>query len=615
MLIKLLKRLVPIAARRDARTRSTALCGEPRTSRFELIEEAGRLHARADLPALIELSRKGLLQYPGDADLLQFLASAYLARGETAQAIGALQQAVARSPAPWNLHLSLARLLAGSERQSEADEQYAHACGHEQTAAIASKERASLLNQLGRYDEAERCARAFLAREDGSVPHRHELASALFEQGRVDEALEVLGPICSQTNADPRLHSDFLRALNYTDSVSAAEAFRAHKIWGERHADPLNVTTMPFANTRDADRVLRVGFVSPHFRKHAVTFFLESVLAHIRPDQIEVTLYSDARREDEYSARLRRSVNRWHGTAQLSDDALAGLVREDGIDVLIDLTGHTPGHRLLTFARRAAPVQMTWNGYPNTTGMSAMDYRLTDAHCDPPGSTEHLHTERLLRLPEIFMSWQVPADAPEPGPIPAIHNGHITYGSFNGCYKLTETTLQLWSDLLERDERARLVLAAMPDGNARLRVSRAFERRGIDPGRVEFRGRVGHEAFLDLHRDVDIALDPFPYHGTTTTCFSLWMGVPVITLLGDSHASRVGGTLLAGAGLPELIAHDADEYVQIACALGADIGALTSLRAGLRKRLSASALTDGYACARALHVACRQAWMDWCEHG
>jgi predicted O-linked N-acetylglucosamine transferase (SPINDLY family) len=342
-----------------------------------------------------------------------------------------------------------------------------------------------------------------------------------------------------------------------------------------------------------------------------VTFFFESVLDHFDPAQCEIALFSDAREHDAYSERLRAKAAAWHDSASLDDAAFCTLVRHQNIDILIDLTGHTPGNRLLAFARRPAPLAMTWNGYPNTTGMRAIDYRITDSFCDPPGTTEALHAERLLRLPGPFMTWQAPKEGPPRRTLG--YKRATVFGSFNACYKLSDTTLALWARILTTVPNARLLLAAIPPGIAEQRVRRTFQQAGVDPARLDFHPRVAHDAFLQLHDKVDVALDTFPYHGTTTTCFSLWMGVPVVTLAGSMPVSRVGVSLLSHCGLASLVAHDSDEYVGIACELARAHDRLQELHATLRARVETSALTDGSACARSLHAVWREAWTERCR--
>ena len=289
------------------------------------------------------------------------------------------------------------------------------------------------------------------------------------------------------------------------------------------------------------------------------------------------------------------------------------MIRADAVDILVDLSGHTPGNRLLAFARRPAPVQVTWNGYPNTTGMTGIDYRITDALCDPPGATEHLHAEKLARLPAVYMAWRPPDDAPDTGPPPALAAKRVTFGSFNSCYKLTPDLIALWSRILQRLPESRLMLLTIGAGAAERRIRELFAQHGIAAPRLDIRPRVTHEEFLAAHNGVDIALDAFPYHGTTTTCFSLWMGLPVVTLAGATHVSRVGVSLLGNAGLREFVANNADDYVDIAVKLALDLPRLAALRAKLRGVLLDSPLTDGAICARNLERAFREMWAAYCK--
>ena len=245
--------------------------------------------------------------------------------------------------------------------------------------------------------------------------------------------------------------------------------------------------------------------------------------------------------------------------------------------------------------------------------MDSIGYRLTDAVCDPPGSTEALHSERLVRLPGVFMSWRTPVDAPPVAPLPALAAGHVTFGSFNGCYKITAAVVRVWARVLRAVEGSRLLLLTVDGAVARRRLLDLFAANGIGPGQLEFLPRMSHDDFLGAHARVDIALDAFPYHGTTTTCFSLWMGLPVIVLAGNTHASRVGVTLLRSVGLGHLAAAGEDDYVGAAVGLAGNLAALADTRSGMRARIAASALADGPACARFVEAAFRSMWHDWCS--
>ena len=302
---------------------------------------------------------------------------------------------------------------------------------------------AEVMADVHRLDDAEDCyLRALEFNPDFAEAH-YNYGNLLHRVGRIDESL-------LQYRAAIRLKPDFVRAhsnlvfvLNYSDQVSPEEIFDEHREWARRHADPLTAAVRPHPNPRTGGRALRVGYVSPDFREHAVTCFFESTLAHHDPGRVAAYCYSDVERPDAYTDRLRHSACAWRDIAGQGDESVADLVRSDAIDILVDLTGHTDNHRLLMFARKPAPVQVTWNGYPNTTGMLAMDYRITDARADPPGTTEHLYTENLMRLPEIYMAFTPPAAGPEVSPTPVLKTGHITLGSFNALFKVTARAIQI----------------------------------------------------------------------------------------------------------------------------------------------------------------------------
>jgi protein O-GlcNAc transferase len=316
------------------------------------------------------------------------------------------------------------------------------------------------------------------------------------------------------------------------------------------------------------------------------------------------------------TVRLAALAEHWRSTVGTSDEALAREIGEDGIDILVDLAGHTANNRLLVFAARPSPVQVTWLGYPNSTGLMAMDYRLVDAVTDPNGKADRSASERLLRLAGGFLCYGPPAGAPDPAPGLGEGKGFITFGSFNNPAKISGPTLDAWAVLLNELPRSRLLLKGAPlaDAPTRALLQARLVERGVAAGRVALRGQMPNLAdHLGLYREIDIALDPFPYNGTTTTCEALWMGVPVVTLLGDRHAGRVGASLLTQMGLTELIANSVQEYVKIALALAGRPGHLHGLRRSLRPQMAASALCDAYSFARKMEAAFRTMWQHWCE--
>jgi predicted O-linked N-acetylglucosamine transferase (SPINDLY family) len=342
-----------------------------------------------------------------------------------------------------------------------------------------------------------------------------------------------------------------------------------------------------------------------------VGFFLEPILTHLDRSRFHVTCYAGVDRPDAVTQRLRGLAGAWRDIAGLPDDAVAELIRADAIDILVDLAGHTAGRRLLVFARKPAPVQVAHFGYPNTTGLAAMDYRLTDSYADPPGQTEAFHTEELVRLPEVAWCYQ-PSPAPAVGPLPALAAGYLTFGSLNNLAKVTAQVMARWSDLLRAVPGSRLLLltGAGPQTDQRLRDR--FRQKGIDSDRLLLMGRRPRDQYLELYRQIDIGLDPFPYNGGVTSCDALWMGVPMITLAGNSYASRQGVSLLSNLDLRDWIAQTPEEYVALAARRGKDLEDLQRLRSGLRERMQRSPLCDGARFTRRLEEAYRAMWRRWC---
>jgi len=346
--------------------------------------------------------------------------------------------------------------------------------------------------------------------------------------------------------------------------------------------------------------------VSPDFTHHAVAYFIEPILAAHDRTRVEVFCYANVRVPDATTARLRTLADHWRDIAQLDDDAAAACIRQDEIDLLVDLAGHTAHHRLQVFARRPAPVQATWIGYPNTTGLDAIDYRLTDEICDPPGQTETWHSEKLVRLPSTFSCYQPDAAAPELNALPAVASGRITFGCFNNFAKITPEVIALWGQLIRQLPDAQLLLKSrgLEDPTTAARIRAAFANAGIGGARLALNGKeLSVHDHLQLYHGVDIGLDPFPYNGTTTTCEALWMGVPVITLAGNVHAARVGASLMAHVGLPDLVAATPDDYVAKAAALARDLPRLGTIRQTLRETMRRGPLCDAAKFTRQLEAA------------
>jgi protein O-GlcNAc transferase len=347
-----------------------------------------------------------------------------------------------------------------------------------------------------------------------------------------------------------------------------------------------------------------------------VAYFVEPLLENHDRQVAEVFCYAEVMQPDAVTMHLKGLADHWLVTVGLSDDEMAERIGTDGIDILVDLAGHTANNRLRVFARKPAPVQVTWLGYPNTTGLEAIDYRLVDAVTDPVGEADAFASETLVRLEGGFLCYGGLKGAPEPAASPCRKTGTVTFGSFNNPAKVSAATFDAWATLLARLPQARLLLKGKPFADAATRalfLARLGER-GVAAERVELMAWLPDAAaHLGLYNQVDIALDPFPYNGTTTTCEALWMDAPVVTLRGDRHAGRVGASLLSQIGLTDLIANSVEEYVEIARALAGDPGRLDDLRRSLRPRLAASPLCDGRAFARKIEAAFRNMWQQWCQ--
>ncbi|MEW6330081.1 MAG: hypothetical protein AB1560_01340 [Pseudomonadota bacterium] len=390
--------------------------------------------------------------------------------------------------------------------------------------------------------------------------------------------------------------------------------YAAHREYARRREAPLAALIRAHANDRSPGRRLKIGYVSSDFRRHSVAWFIEPVLAQHDRERFEVHCYANHFQEDEVTRRIMSHADHWCRIFGTPDEGVADQIRADRIDILVDLNGHTAMNRLLVFARKPAPVQVTWLGYPNTTGLSAMDYRLTDGFADPVGQTGHLHSEKLVRLPECFSCYQPPADAPAVSELPARNKGRVSFGSFNKLNKITPGVMKLWAGILRAVPGSRLILKSTGLGEPAMQqtVRDAFMRREVTPDRIELLGHdpssAGH---LGRYADIDIGLDPFPYNGTTTTCEALWMGVPVVTLAGKVHAGRVGVSQMSNLGLTELIARTPEEYIAITTSLARNLEDLARLRSELRDRLLASPLTDAPRFTRNLEQAYHNMWEDW----
>jgi predicted O-linked N-acetylglucosamine transferase (SPINDLY family) len=470
-----------------------------------------------------------------------------------------------------------------------------------------------LLTRQGRAEEGVACCRRALELQPACCEAHHNLGLALARQGHYDAARASFHEALAHEPRSATVHSITLLALHYLPGVTLAELAASHRQYDDRHAAPLRAAWRPHENSPESERTLRIGFVSADLCVHPVGSFLIRLLENLDRSQFDTVCYHDRGQRDAMTARLQANASAWRDVAPLDEEQLADRVRADRIDILFDLAGHTASNRLLTFARKPAPVQISWMGYVGTTGLGAMDYLLADRH-EVPVPSETFYRERILRLPQGYVCYEPPAYAPPIVPLPASQQGFVTFGSFNNPVKITTEVVDAWAAILRRVATSRLVLkyAGWDEPLVARQLVAMFAARGVAANRLELLGRSPHEALLRAYQRIDIALDTFPYNGGLTTCEALWMGVPVLTFSSETFAGRHSLSHLSNVGLGEWISDDVNDYVERAVLLSADIPCLVDLRQSLRDRMAASPLCDGPRFAEDFGHLLRTAWRQWC---
>jgi protein O-GlcNAc transferase len=537
-------------------------------------------------------------------------ARALLERQRPDECAAAARRALALEPSALG-HKLLASAYSRMWSESQAAEEFAKALE-------LSPGEAPLWSSLGiarlRSDDLEGAMAALRAAVDldpNFVDGWLNLARAFAHHGATDEAVSLMRRARDLAPDSPDLNSSLLFELNELPSAMPDEVFGEHRRWGKRLIELVGSSITNHATDPDPDRRLRIGYVSGDFRRHPVAFFSAAMLTLYDRTRFEVACYFNGLYPDQTSWQIRSGVDRWVDIAGLTDDAVAALIREDRVDILVDLSGHTAGNRLSVFARRPAPIQVTYLGYVNTTGLAAIDYRIADRWTDPPGESEHLYTERLLRPFASHVCYAPAAGSPDVTDPPVKRNGYMTFGSFNRARKINSVVAELWSRVLRAVPGSRLVLRPGPSCKAPL--LERFAAHGV-ADRVDIDDRRGTmNEYLAAYAEVDLVLDAFPWNGITTSCDALWMGVPLLTLEGREHRSRAGVSLLQNLRLPQLIARDQDDFVARAVALSADVEELGRLRLGLRDRMLASPVMDGAGFTRALEETYRAIWQQFCE--
>ena len=603
-----------------------------------------------------ELLRRVIALVPGDANLLNNLGSVLAAAGKLDEAAEAFRSALSIVPDSPQIRSNLGNALQATGRLEEAICEYRQALSIQPDFADAHNNVGTALGALSRLDHAIEAFRAAVKFKPGFPQAWNNLGTALREKGELDESIDAcrralaidpnfltahhsLGNTyrdgarhdeaiacyrkAASTQSDVPAEDDLLLAMMMHPAVEPRQLWGEYVRWNQMYARPLLPAPTRHTNDRSSERRLRIGYVSPDFREHPVGRLILPVVAHHDHRDFEIICYSDVRRADGLTQAVRSKVDQWRETFGIPDEQLAQLVRADRIDVLVDLAMHTKNNRLLMFARKPAPVQVCYLAYPGTTGLEAMDYRMSDPFLDParnkgdiPDFEENRNVpftaERSMRLARTFWCYAAPAHAPDVNALPAISSGSITFGCLNLYSKVTAPMLYLWAKLLKQVSNSRLILHSFR-GSHREKARDIFAAEGVERDRVEFVDRVAaHEYFQQYHR-IDIALDTFPYPGGTTTCDALWMGVPVVTLAGETALSRGGVSILSNIGLNEFIAGSPQHYLQIARDLAVNLGRLKELRPSLRERMQSSALMDAAAFVGDVEAAYRSMWRSWCR--
>jgi len=596
-------------------------------------------------------------QVPGHAGCWRMLADALVRLGHNAEAIPAFQTALRLNPdfaearfnfasalaklgRPQEALVELERLLPAAPKDAQTRYLYAEVlaqCGKLQEAVDQFQEsirlnpslaaaHGGLANSLrtgDRLDEAIAAYRRAVALEPGDVATRGNMAFALRDQARLAEAIAEFRAALEISPNHAAVHSAMIFTM-HLDLTVEPEAIAAEKrLWSDRHETPFTGPQPPHERERSPERRLRVGYVSADLRSHPVGRFMEPLLCHHDRSQVEVYGYSGVMHPDAMTESLRAACDHWRNLAAVPDEAAEAMIRADRIDILVDLHNHTTGNRLTLFARRPAPVQLTYLAYGAGTGLGAMDWRLTDPHIDPPEletpAALELVGERPLRMAETFWCYAPHEGTPEVSPLPALVSGHFTFGSMNFFSKLNDQVLALWARLLGELPGSHLIMH-VPAGSRQPHVREFFRARGVAPERLTLLARMSPQEYFSRYREMDVALDPFPWAGGTTTCDALFMGVPVLTLAGvkaEETLSRGGASLLSNLGLHDWIAHSPEEYLGQARRATQDLPALAALRAELRGRMQRSVLMDAKRFARHVEEAFRRAWRDYLagEHG
>jgi protein O-GlcNAc transferase len=555
--------------------------------------------------------RRALATNPEFTQALSNLGVAQKELGQLDEAMASCRRALEINPEYVEALNNLGTMLMSLGRRDEAEACYRRALRANPNFAKAHSNLSIVQKEHGQLDEAmASCHRALEINPESAEIHLN-LGNVLQDSWRLDEAIASYRRALEIKPDFAPARSNLLFCLSHDETVGAQELFAEHRRFGEQFEANLRASWPQHSNSRDPERCLQVGFVSADLYDHSVAFFIEPVLAHLATcPQLSLHAFYNNAIQDPVTGRLRKHLKHWHSIVGLSDEAVAQQVRDASIDILIDVSGHSGGNRLLTFARKPAPIQASWMGYPGTTGLQAMDYFLSDRFSFSDAIFDGQFIETLVHLPAgaPFLPYKT---APAVNTLPALGNGYITFGSFNRAGKIRRSVVTLWAQLLRALPNSRMLLAGMPTTDKEGTLIEWFAQEGIERGRLSFHARSDMDRYLGLHHQVDICLDTFPYNGGTTTLHALWMGVPTLTRAGSTPAGRTGAAVLGHVELDSFVAHDAEDFVRKGLFLAGNLAALQDIRAGLRERFVRSAMSQPALIAESLQFALRIIWRRW----
>jgi protein O-GlcNAc transferase len=533
--------------------------------------------------------------------------------GKIEEAIVHYQKAIELNPDYAEVYNDMGNALQSQGKTEDAISCYQRAFTAEPNFVEARINLGNAFKELGRIDEAISLFQWVLNMRPDLPEVHNNLGIALQSQGAIEEAIMHFQRALHLNPDYMEAHSNYLMALHYDTRSDKEALFKETIKWSEKYCFSLD-TDKCFSNIVDPERKIKIGYVSGDFRIHPVGFFIEAVLVNHSRERFEIYCYYNNHKNDDITGRYQSLPLYWRNIAGISDEEVEKMIIKDGIDILIDLSGHSAKHRLLLFARKPAPIQATWIGYFDTTGMKAMDYVIADKYIIPE-EDEIYYVEKIVRLPDCYLCYTPHAYAQEVNELPCLSQGYITFGCFNNIAKINPTVVAVWSEILQAVPGSRLCLGTQSFNSPSIRneYMEQFAGNGVEPDRIVFLGKLPHLEYLAYYENIDIVLETFPFTGNTTTVDALWMGVPVVTLVQDSFVGRLGLSILATLNLNDLIAFTKDDYIRKVLSLAGDIEGLSALRRSLRERLSSSPLCNGMKFTSDMENIYRAAWRKWCE--